>query len=121
MIAPGFGLPARHVIHAVGPIYTDGTKGEAALLTSAYWEALARAREAACRTIAFPAISTGAFRCPARDAATIALDTVGSALASLAPDAEAIFVLFDPDMLDVYREVAHRTLPRRAWRTRDPA
>lgn len=73
---PGFDLPARYVIHTVGPVWNGGRSGEPERLASCYRRSLELAREAACRTIAFPAISTGVYRFPAEEAAGIAVSTV---------------------------------------------
>lgn len=75
-ITPGFGLPARWVIHTVGPIWQGGEHGEPELLARCYTNALQVAQAAGCRTIAFPAISTGVFRFPKGLAAQIALRAV---------------------------------------------
>ncbi len=85
-ITPGFALKARHVIHAVGPIYRGGRSGEHLLLASCYRESLKLAEAHGCRTIAFPAISTGAYAYPIEEAAEIAVATVQEAL----PDCPAI-------------------------------
>ena len=71
-ITPGFGLPARHVIHTVGPVWRGGEHGEPGLLVSAYRSALALAAEHGVRSIAFPAISTGVYGYPGPGAAAIA-------------------------------------------------
>jgi len=81
VITPGFALPARHVIHTVGPIWRGGAEGEAAKLRSAYRESIARAAENHLATIAFPAISTGVYRFPVDLAAPIALGVMAEALA----------------------------------------
>jgi len=75
-ITAGYNLPARHVIHAVGPRWRDGTSGEEALLASAYRRSLEVLVENGLKSIAFPAISTGIFGFPADHAAKIALETV---------------------------------------------
>ncbi|HEX7044800.1 MAG TPA: O-acetyl-ADP-ribose deacetylase [Burkholderiales bacterium] len=75
-ITPGFRLPARWVIHAVGPVWRGGHAGEAALLASCYRRACALAVEHGVRTIAFPSISTGAYGYPKAEAARIALDAL---------------------------------------------
>lgn len=72
-ITPGFRLPARWVIHAVGPVWRGGDRGEAALLASCYRRSLALAREHGARRIAFPAISTGVYGYPKEEAARIAV------------------------------------------------
>ena len=73
---PGFRLPARHVIHTVGPVWCGGDHGEPELLASCYRESLARADELGAKTVAFPAISTGVYGYPVEPAARIAVDTV---------------------------------------------
>lgn len=73
---PGFALPARFVIHAVGPRWSGGDAGEVELLASCYRRALAVADEIGARSLAFPAISTGAFGFPASEAARTAISTL---------------------------------------------
>ena len=72
-ITPGFRLPARYVIHAVGPVWHGGTRGEARLLGSCYRRSLELAVEHGLRTIAFPAISCGAYGYPIEQAAEVAV------------------------------------------------
>src|SRR5262245_53446233 len=79
-ITTGGRLPSRFVIHAVGPVYRDGRHGEPEMLASAYRRSLEVASEHALRSIAFPSISTGAYRFPIAAAARIALGTVSSFL-----------------------------------------
>jgi O-acetyl-ADP-ribose deacetylase len=74
-------LPARHVIHTVGPIWHDGSDGEDELLASAYYTTLETAARLGARRVAFPAISTGAYRFPKDRAARIAFDVVRDYLA----------------------------------------
>jgi O-acetyl-ADP-ribose deacetylase len=69
-------LPAKHVIHAVGPMWSGGGAGEPELLASAYRRALEVAEELGCRTIAFPALSTGIYGFPAEQAAPVAVGVV---------------------------------------------
>jgi len=75
-ITPGFRLPARWIIHTVGPVWHGGGKGEAELLRSCYERSLELAREHGARTVAFPGISTGVYRFPKEPAARIALDVM---------------------------------------------
>jgi O-acetyl-ADP-ribose deacetylase len=75
-ITRGYALPARHVIHAVGPVWNGGREGEDELLAGCYRNAIALAREHALASIAFPSISTGVYRFPADRAAGIAVSTV---------------------------------------------
>lgn len=77
-ITEGFDLPARYVIHAVGPVYNDGSRGEADKLKSCYQNSLRLAEEYELKTIAFPAISTGIYGYPKDEAAEIAVDTIRS-------------------------------------------
>ena len=73
---PGFRLPARWVIHTVGPVWRGGQAGEAEVLASCYRRCLEVADELGARSVAFPAISTGVYGYPAEAAATIAVDTI---------------------------------------------
>lgn len=75
-ITPGFDLPARHVIHTVGPVWRGGAAGEAALLASAYRRSLEVAAANSLRSIAFPGISTGVYGYPKDQAAPLAVETV---------------------------------------------
>jgi O-acetyl-ADP-ribose deacetylase (regulator of RNase III) len=80
-ITPGFKLPARYIIHTVGPVWHNGSNHEEALLASCYRTALELAVAHNLKTIAFPAISTGVYRFPFEKAAGVALDTVSAFLA----------------------------------------
>ena len=80
---PGFALPARWVIHTVGPVWRGGGAGEAELLASCYRRSLEVADELGARSVAFPAISTGVYGYPAEAAARIAVDTVRAASTSV--------------------------------------
>jgi len=75
-ITKGYNLPAKHVIHTVGPVYRDGKQGEKELLASCYRESLKLAVENGVKTIAFPCISTGVYGYPFREACVIALRTI---------------------------------------------
>jgi len=96
----GHDLPARHVIHSVGPIYRDGLSGEPELLTSCVRSALALAREHGLRTLAFPAISCGVYGYPAGLAAAVMLDAFGAD--GLAEIDGVRIVLFGPELLGVF-------------------
>ena len=80
---PGFGLPARFVIHTVGPIWRGGNAGEARLLTSCYRRCLEVADEIGAASVAFPAISTGAYGYPVREATHVAVNAVRSTITSV--------------------------------------
>jgi O-acetyl-ADP-ribose deacetylase (regulator of RNase III) len=109
VLTGGGELPARYVIHTVGPIWAGGDSGEADLLASAYRNSLERAREAGLRTIAFPSISTGAYGFPIERAAPIALQTIRAYLEAH-PDAfdEVRLVLFSEPDLASYRVALDR-------------
>ena len=97
----GYRLPARWVIHTVVPVWRGGGEGEAARLASCYRRCVEIADEIGARSVAFPAISTGAYGFPPRAAAEIAVDT----LRSTATDVERVFlVAFDDETLALYRQ-----------------
>ncbi|MBP6875642.1 MAG: O-acetyl-ADP-ribose deacetylase [Candidatus Eisenbacteria bacterium] len=102
-ITTGGLLKARFVIHAVGPVYRDGTRGEDDLLAGAYRRSLTLADENQVKTIAFPSISTGAYGFPIERAAPIALRTVGGHLAGETRVKLVRFVLFSAGDLAVYQ------------------
>jgi O-acetyl-ADP-ribose deacetylase (regulator of RNase III) len=103
-ITRGYRLKARHVIHAVGPVWTGGQKGEEDLLASCYRTALALAAGHALASIAYPAISTGIYRFPADRAARIAVGTVASEIANSARGMErVVFCCFSPDSAEHHR------------------
>ena len=87
-ITPGFGLPAKFVIHTVGPVYRDGLHGEPEKLAACYRNSLALAAENGCKSIAFPCISTGIYGYPIEDAAKIAVREVRDYLTQSRREAE---------------------------------
>jgi len=101
-LTPGFDLPARFVIHAVGPIWQGGEMGEDGLLASCHIQALRLAREAGARTVSFPAISTGVYRFPVDRAAEIAIGTVARALEGDPHFAAIRFVCFNAPAHDAF-------------------
>jgi O-acetyl-ADP-ribose deacetylase (regulator of RNase III) len=91
----GYRLPARHVLHTVGPVWRGGDSGEAETLAACHRSAIALAAELCCRTVAFPAISTGVYGYPVELAARVAVEAAGAALPEH-PELELVrFVLFD--------------------------
>lgn len=94
-LTPGFNLPARHVIHAVGPVWQGGGAGEADKLASCYRESLRLAEAHGCRTLAIPAISTGSFGYPAGPAGEIAVATCRAWLQAHALPESVTLVAFD--------------------------
>ena len=101
-------LKARHVIHTVGPVWRGGNHGEPELLAQAYQNSLKLAAAQGLKTIAFPSISTGAYRYPLKDATKIALKTVKNFLEKDNKLCEVVFVLFSENALEVYAEKAER-------------
>jgi len=106
-ITPGFRLPARWVIHAVGPVWKGGGQGEPALLRSCYRRSLELAVEAGARSLAFPAISTGIYAFPKDEAARIAVATVGAFLGGTAALEQVVFCCFGPDSLEAHRNALY--------------
>jgi O-acetyl-ADP-ribose deacetylase len=102
-ITPGYRLPARYVIHTVGPVWRGGTRGEAELLASCYRRSLELAHAHGLHSIAFPCISTGVYRYPVDQAAEIAVHTVRETLAGLGGAMEVTFCCFSPRALATYR------------------
>ncbi len=95
-------LSARHVIHAVGPVWRGGNKGESELLAACYIESIALAAEHDCRRVAFPAISTGVYGYPIALAAGVAIRATGRALNAHVSVQEARFWLYDETAYDVF-------------------
>lgn len=100
----GYRLPARHIIHTVGPVWRGGTNGEAELLAGCYRNSLTLARSHDLRTLAFPAISTGIYGYPKEQAAQIAAMTVREELNAY-PEAfdRILFVCFDAPTTEIFR------------------
>jgi O-acetyl-ADP-ribose deacetylase len=103
-ITGGHQLKARHVIHAVGPVYRDGAAGEADLLRSCYLESLRLASEAGARTIAFPCISTGVYGYPKPEACNVAVTAVSDWLDFHARPETVTFCCFDSVDAELYRD-----------------
>jgi O-acetyl-ADP-ribose deacetylase (regulator of RNase III) len=104
-ITKGYRLPSSYVIHAVGPVWGGGTRGEAERLRRCYVRSLELAGEHAIRSIAFPSISTGAYRYPIEQAARIAVETVRECLQKPTSVELVRFVCFSASDLAVYREL----------------
>lgn len=99
---PGFMLPARFIIHTVGPVWRGGFRGEGEILASCYRRSLEVADEIGARTVAFPAISTGAFGYPPEAAAKVAVDTVRYSDTAVE---KVLLVALDSDTFDLYRRL----------------
>ena len=109
-ITGGYRLKAKHVIHAVGPIYRTGKHSEPALLASAYRTSLELASQNHCASIAFPAISTGVYGYPLEDAARIAFRTIVDYV-SEHPEIELVrCVLYDARAFEVHERVLQEVL-----------
>jgi O-acetyl-ADP-ribose deacetylase (regulator of RNase III) len=98
----GYRLPARHVIHTVGPVYGDGGNREADALRSCYRESLRLAEDAGLRSVAFPCISTGVYGYPKTEACEIAVAEVSGWMSAHALPARVIFCCFDADDARLY-------------------
>jgi O-acetyl-ADP-ribose deacetylase (regulator of RNase III) len=104
-ITKGYNLPAKWVIHTVGPVWENGNHGEDELLASCYRQSLALAEEYKIETIAFPAISTGVYRFPIERASKIAVSEVNKFLQSDRSIKQVIFVCFSQSTYDSYLQV----------------
>ena len=111
-ITRGYRLPARHVIHAVGPVWHGGRSNEEALLAGCYRTALGLAADNGLSSIAFPAISTGVYRFPKDMAAQIAVGTVVAALSDGAGIRQVVFCCFDREAVTPYEAAFARSFDR---------
>jgi O-acetyl-ADP-ribose deacetylase len=104
-ISPGFNLPAGFVIHAVGPVWNNGTENEEKLLEMCYYNSLQLALNNNIETIAFPCISTGAYRFPFEKAAEIALKTISTFLKENKKPAKVFLVVFSENDFQEYQRI----------------
>lgn len=107
-ITGGYNLPARHVIHTVGPVWQDGNHSEPALLASAYRRCFEVAHQHGLKSIAFPAISAGVYGYPMRQAALVALGAARDAAARYPELERIVFVQFNGPAQQVYTEAAQQ-------------
>lgn len=105
-ITRGYRLPAKHVIHTVGPVWRGGRHGEATLLASCYRSVLRLARDHACQTLAFPAISCGVYGYPLDEAARVSLETVMNDPDNVHGPSLIRWVLFDSQAFDAWTRVS---------------
>ena len=106
-ITPGFGLPARYVIHTPGPIWQGGHAEEDRLLASCYHSCLSLAAANHCRTVAFPSISTGVYHFPLERAAAIAMREISAFEGIPSPVERVILVCFDDRTFTAYQQALH--------------
>ncbi len=104
-ITPGFRLPARYVIHTVGPVWQGGKRGESELLASCYRRAVSLAIERGLQSLVFPSISTGVYGYPIEHAASIAVDTVHAITRDHDDLASVVFCCFSAGDLAVYQAI----------------
>ncbi len=110
-LSKGYRLPARFVVHTVGPIWQDGGHGEAALLASCYRRCIEVAAQAGVASLAFPAISTGTYRYPAAPAARIAVETVRAALPGFPGLQQVVFCCYSAASLATYEALLIEVAP----------
>jgi O-acetyl-ADP-ribose deacetylase (regulator of RNase III) len=104
-ISPGFNLPAKYIIHTVGPIWQGGYNKEEELLHSAYYESMQIASKNKIKTIAFPNISTGVYNFPKEKAAKIALSAIDDFLSKHSEIEKVYFVTFDNENYKIYHKL----------------
>lgn len=115
-ITPGFDLSAKYVIHAVGPVWHGGTRGERDLLAGCYRYSVDLARHYKCRSIAFPAISTGIFGYPPEAAARVAVAASRAVTANGALPSRVLFVCFGKEMMSIYGKLLDGALAETSGR-----
>ena len=108
MITTGGNLVAKYVIHTVGPVFRGGDQGEPERLANCHRESIRAADEKGLASLSFPAISTGAFGYPVRDAAQVAIPAVIAALRSAKSVKMCRFVLFDADDFKTFEKIAKK-------------
>ena len=104
-ITKGYNLPAKYVIHTVGPIYRDGNHGEENLLRSCYKKSLETAQEHNCKSIAFPIISAGVYGYPKREAVEVAVSAINDYIEKTVYDIDAYLVVFDSEIQRIADEL----------------
>ena len=104
-ITGGYNLPARFVIHTVGPVWSGGKRGEPEILANCYHNSLQLAAQKKINTVAFPAISCGAYRFPIQAAAAIAIKTTRDCLAENAEISRVLFVVATGEIFAAYEEL----------------
>ncbi len=113
-ITPGFALPAKYVIHTVGPIFRGGNADEAELLASCYRKSIDLAAEHQLCSLAFPAVSTGVYGYPFEAATRIAIETVACHLLRLTSIRQVIFIFVSDEDFQLAKEI-HREIVKGDW------
>ena len=113
MLTAGGNLAAKYVIHTVGPVYRGGNSGEREVLASCYRESIRLADSHGIGSLAFPAISTGAFGYPLHEAAEVAIESASEAIAEAKRVERVRFVLFDSSALKAHANAARRFIAKR--------
>ena len=111
-ITRGYRLPAKYVIHTVGPVWNSGTRGESELLALCYRRSFEVAIENGVRSIAFPAISCGVYGYPIEEATEIAVRETAELLKRTSAIDRVVFACFGDDVFDAYQRAMGRSLPR---------
>jgi O-acetyl-ADP-ribose deacetylase (regulator of RNase III) len=109
-ITKGYNLPAKYVVHAVGPKWSGGWFNEAKYLKNCYVQAIEQLHILNIYSIAFPAISCGIYHYPAREACEIAVSTIVEKAWNLSDDYEIVLCAFEDEIFALYQEIAHRLL-----------
>ncbi len=110
-ITKGYKLPAKHVIHTVGPVWRGGNNGEPEFLASCYRNSLMLWKENNLKSIAFPAVSTGIYGYPKKDAAEVAVKTILEETKGLGDEYEVYLVAFDTETELLYQETIRKLYP----------
>lgn len=108
VITTGGNLPAKYVIHTVGPVWRGGNHNEHLLLRNAYFNSLKIARENGIKTLAFPSISTGVYRFPVKEASEVAISTIIDFLKKFNSFEKVFMVLFSEDVYKIYKETLNK-------------
>lgn len=109
-ITKGYNLPAKYIIHTVGPIYRGGNNNESILLKNCYLNSLKLADKHQLVSIAFPSISTGVYRYPVEEAAQLAFKTITEAVNNLSYIQKIIFCCFDKNTFSIYKKLISNNL-----------
>ena len=104
-ITKGYKLPAKYVIHTVGPIYRDGNHGEENLLRSCYTRSLEIASQMGCESVAFPIISAGVYGYPKKEAVNVAVSAINDYIENTGSNIDVYLVVFDREIQRIVEEL----------------